>query len=439
MRNYYLTQRFFVLFFVIVAFFAIGFKFQFVHVVGQMLLFALFGLSFIDIVLMTFPLKAFEYERIVPEKLSNGDANELIIKVKSLYKFKVFVELLEDLPFQFEAFDYRRNFDLTYKELKQLTCVLQPKTRGLYDFGNAYILSKSKLGLIKKRHVVEMSQSSACYPSFLQLRKFEFLAISNKLVSYGLKKVRSVEQNTEFAQIKEYNSGDDYKYINWKASARNSSFYVNQYQAERSQSIYCIIDKGRSMEMPFNGQSLLDYAINSALVLSNVAIKKDDRAGVLSFSRSVEGFVKASSRSFTMSQIINELYKVETNYLESDFGKLYKFLNQEVKSRSLLVLFTNFETYNSYERQEKYIRAIAKKHLLLIVFFENEEVKNKMDVKPQVLHDYYENTISEQLIREKKNISKELKKYGIQSIVTKPENLTVNSINHYLKIRKQGL
>ena len=272
----------------------------------------------------------------------------------------------------------------------------------------------------------------------MQLKKYAFLAITNKLTLAGTKKIRSLEQNTEFSQIREYNQGDDFKHINWKSTARKNAFFVNQYQAEKAQNIYCIIDKSRSMKMPFNGQTLLDYAINASLVLCNVAIKKEDRAGILSFSRTPDGFLKADRKAHTMHYISNELYKIGTGFLESDFGRLYKFLNHKIRQRSLLLLFTNFDTYNAYERQEKYIRAIAKKHKLLLIFFENSEIIKKMDTPPTTIASYYEHTIAEQLVKEKRNILKALSKYGIQAIITKPENLTVSAVNSYLNTKKKG-
>lgn len=438
MRNYYFTNRFYYILFGIVALFAITFMSASVVWVGKFLLVVFLGVVLVDVIILSVPKKAFKVDREIPDKFSNGDVNEVKLSIKSRYNFKVFLEILEDLPFQFQLHDFKETVWFDKQEKKEMVYKMFPKTRGEYVFGNIYLIAQSFIGLVKKRHVIEKEQIVACYPSFMQLRKFEFLAINNHLTMQGIKKVRQLEQNTDFAEIREYSPGDEYKHINWKASARKGGYMVNQYQAERSQNIYSIIDKGRAMKMPFNGLTLLDYAINSSLVMSSIAMRKDDKPGLLSFARVPDSFVKASSKRTNMQLISKELYKASTNFMESDYGKLYKFINANIKARSLFLLYTNFETFNAFERQLKYLRVIAKKHLLVVIFFDNSELTKQLATSPQTTLEHYKHTVIEELIRDKKNIVKELRKYGIHSMISKPENLTVDSINTYLGLRSRG-
>ena len=146
---------------------------------------------------------------------------------------------------------------------------------------------------------------------------------------------------------------------------------VNQYQDEKSQPVYSIIDKGRMMKMPFNELSLLDYAINATLVMSNVVLKKQDKAGMFTFSKKVDNTVIAERRSSQMNLILEALYNVGTDFYESDYGRLYANIKQTIKHRSLLLLYTNFETVEALNRQLPYLKGIAKSHLLVVIFFKN--------------------------------------------------------------------
>ncbi len=277
------------------------------------------------------------------------------------------------------------------------------------------------------------------YPSFLQLKKYDFIAFTNRLKLFGLKKIRRIGHTMEFEQIKDYTSGDDVRNINWKATAKRNSLMVNQFQDEKSQPVYSVIDKGRVMKMPFNQLSLLDYAINATLVISNIVLKKHDKAGMFTFSRKVDDRVIAQRRSAQMHLILETLYNVETDFSESDFSRLYVDVKRHIKQRSLLLLFTNFETMDALHRQLPYLQAINKTHLLVVIFFENTELKSFMHKKATTTHQVFEKTIAEKFIYEKKLIVNELHKYGIQSILTAPENLTVNTINKYLEIKARGL
>ena len=255
----------------------------------------------------------------------------------------------------------------------------------------------------------------------------------------GVKKIRRIGHSMEFEQIKDYVQGDDLRTINWKATAKKNDLMVNLYQDEKSQPVYSIIDKGRAMQMPFNGLSLLDYAINATLVISNVVLKNHDKAGMMAFSKKVENVIVAEKRSSQMPLILESLYNIKTNFFESDYSKLYATVKQNITHRSLILLYSNFETLDSLHRQLPYLKAIAKNHLLVVVFFKNTEVSKIMEQKAETIQEIYDKVIAEKFAFEKRLIVNELKKYGIYSILTAPENLTVNTINKYLEIKARGL
>jgi uncharacterized protein (DUF58 family) len=265
------------------------------------------------------------------------------------------------------------------------------------------------------------------------------MAISNRLSEVGVKKVRRLGHSLEFEQIKEYVQGDDYRTLNWKATARRGALMVNNFTDEKSQQVYCIIDKGRVMKMPFEGLSLLDYAINATLVLSNVALTKQDKAGLITFSEQVGSFLPANKKATQMQAILEVLYNQKTRYLESDFEQLYSLLRRKVSQRSLVILFTNFESMSGMKRHLPYLRKIAQHHLLLTVFFDNTELKNVIDTPAKNVEQVYTKTIAEKFAFEKRMIAKELQQYGIQSILTTPQQLTINTINKYLELKARQL
>ena len=214
---------------------------------------------------------------------------------------------------------------------------------------------------------------------------------------------------------------------------------INQYVEEKSQPVYSIIDKGRAMQMHFNNLSLLDYAINATLAISNVILRKQDKAGMLSFSTKLEDWVVAEKRNSQMSLISEALHNIKTDFSESDFSTLYAVVKRKITQRSLLILYTNFETIDGLKRQLPYLRALAKNHLVLIVFFENTELDTLITSKKEDVLGVYDSILAEKFMYEKKSIVKELKKYGIQSVLTKPENLTGDTINKYLELKSRGL
>ena len=402
------------------------------------LFFIAFGLVVIDLILL-FKQKGISASRLLPEKLSNGDDNPIALTLQNNYNFKTDVQLIDELPFQYQKRDFEINTQLQKQEQKKINYTLRPLERGEYYFGNLNIYVNSPIGLVTRRFQFAKDAMVPNYPSFLQLRKYMLLAFSNKLFEYGLKKIRRIGHTMEFEQIKDYVSGDDIRNINWKATAKRNHLMVNQFQDERSQPIYSVIDKGRSMKMPFEGLSLLDYAINATLVISNVALKKQDKAGMFTFSRKVENKVVAERRPSQMNKILETLYNVNTDFSESDFSRLYIDIKRSLTQRGLLLLYTNFETLDALHRQLPYLQAIAKNHLLVVVFFENTELLKLTKVEASNTFEIVQKTIAEKFMYEKKLIVNELQKHGIQSILTAPEHLTINTINKYLEIKARGL
>lgn len=438
-RSLYLSNRFFLVPGVIAACFITSFILGDYIVVPKALFFIAIALVLTDLLLLYRTKKGMQGHRFTPEKLSNGDDNELRIYLENFYPFVASLRVIDEIPHQFQRRDVSFYLQIGPGESKTIRYYLRPVKRGEYSFGAVNVFVSSPLGLLLRRFRFSANKVVPVYPSYIQMRKYELLAISNRLTETGIKKIRRIGHNLEFELIKEYVSGDDFRTINWKATARKERLMVNHFQDERSQQVYSLIDKGRVMRMPFDGLSLLDYAINASLVISSIAIKKSDKAGILTFQDKVGTLVPASRNSNQMGRILEVLYNQKTAYRETDFSIVHNYIRRKITQRSLLLLYTNFESMYGLQRQLPYLQALARIHLLVVIFFENTEVKNLIEQPAGDLREVYHKAIAEKFTLEKKQIVKELKKHGIQAVLTTPQQLTVATINKYLELKARGL
>jgi len=374
-------------------------------------------------------------QRVMRDRLSNGDENKVTIKIRNQMNLRIGVEVIDEIPVQFQQRDFVIKRNLAPKQQKHINYSLRPSTRGEYHFGKTRVYISTLLGMIKRRHDVKTDEMVPVYPSYMQLRKYQLLSKTTLINEPGSKRMRKIGHSMEFEQIRDYVMGDDIRNVNWKATARKGGLMINNYVDEKSQQVYCIIDKGRLMKMPFNKLTLLDYAINSTLVLCNVCLQKQDKIGLMTFSDKMGGIVAADRKMVQRELILQALYRQQTEFYESDFELLYMQVRKKVKQRSLIVLYTNFESLNGLKRQLNYLRSIASHHLLLVVFFENTELTKLSVAEAKNIEDVYVKTISEKFSYEKRLIVKELHKYGILSILTTPENLTINTVNKYLELK----
>jgi uncharacterized protein (DUF58 family) len=438
-KKLYFTNALFIILAGLVVLFIVGYEWPIVYAFAKTSLLALVVATVADFVLLFRKDKNIFARRVLPEKLSNGDENDIKIFIENYYRFPIRVKVIDEIPFQFQVRDFSYKAGIPVNGNYVIDYKLRPVKRGGYNFGGLNVYVSSPLGIISRRFVFDNQAMVPVYPSFLQMQKYELLAISNNLTEGGIKRQRKLGHSTEFENIREYVLGNDPRTINWRATARRSDMMVNHYMDERSQQVYCIIDKGRTMQMPFNGLSLLDYAINASLVLANIALKKEDKAGIITFSDKIGTILKAKKKRSQMHFILDTLYNQRTKYQESDFEMLYAQIRHNLHQRALLVLFSNFGSVSALYRQLPYLRKIASNHLLVVVFFEDTELDKILESRPNNTEQVFIKTIAEQFMFEKKQMVKELEAVGIHAILTPPDGLTVNVLNKYLELKARRL
>lgn len=434
----YLTNRFYIALILVILLLGSGYLFAPLFMVGQGALVVLFGFTLTDIGVL-YRSKGIRAYRHCADRFSNGDENEVNIRVENDYSCPVSVEVIDEIPFIFQERDIDFRMKMGANEGKTISYRLRPTRRGVYSFGYIRVFVTGRIGFVSRRYTCGEPVDIKVYPSFLMLHQYELLAMSDNLTELGIKRIRRVGHHTEFEQIKEYVKGDDYRTINWKASARRHELMVNVYQDERSQQIYNVIDKGRIMQQAFRGMTLLDYAINASLVLSYVAMRKDDKAGLVTFAEHFDTFVPASKQSGHMQTLLEQLYSQQTTFGETDFSALCVHLNKHVSKRSLLVLYTNFSDMGSMNRQLSYLKQLNRQHRLLVVFFEDSDLKEYIAAPAKDTEDYYRHVIAEKFAFEKRLIVSTLKQNGIYSLLTTPENLSIDVINKYLEMKSRQL
>jgi uncharacterized protein (DUF58 family) len=431
----FIKQRFYIALAVCIALFMAAFYVPVLENIAVAFVVTFLVLCLIDYAFLFFVKRNSFAKRITGNRFSNGDENRIELIIKSEFSFPVYVEVIDEIPEKLQIRNWKRKLDLKPRQQKKIHWYLKPLERGEYHFGDIHLFVASPLNLLCRRFTNEAAETIPVYPAFMQLHKYELFSNATLQGEAGSKRMRKIGQSMEFEQIKEYVAGDDIRILNWKASARKGGLMVNNYMEERSQQVYCIIDKGRLMKMPFDGITLLDHAINSCLVLSNVCLKKQDKVGLITFSN-VPGTILPADRKPTQTEnILQTLYKQKTDFLESDFEMLYQQIRNKIKHRSLLILFTNFESLAGLNRQMDYLRSIARYHLLLVVFFENTELEKLSKSDAKNVEQVYIKTIAEKFSFEKRLIAKELSKYGILSILSSPQKLTINTINKYLELK----
>lgn len=432
----FLTRRFFIVAVAMVALFVLGYPIPFLFHVARVLL-CVWGVVLLIDFWMLYHVDAAEMraERRCRDRFSNGDPNEVELVLQSPYAFSTRVEVVDEMPIDFQMRDFVLQDKLLPHEQRQLTYTLTPHHRGAYQFDHVRIFFASPIGLLFRRYTRGERQTVKVYPSFARLSLYSLMC-NHRLDEYGIKRIRQVGADTDFEQIKDYIQGDEYRHINWKASARAHQLKVNVYQQDRSMPVYSIVDKGRMMQQSSQGNTYLELAINAALALSYVAIKKDDQAGLVTLSTSIDASVTARKHGPQMQLLMESLYAQQTHFAESDYSALSAHFTQRITKRCLAVLFANFATLNALDRELPYLLHIARRHQLLVVLFRDCEMEHFLTHQPKDTEEYYQQISVERYYREKRLIINKLRQNNILTLYTLPEDLSVGIINRYLEYRR---
>lgn len=379
-------------------------------------------------------------KRKLPGTPGIGDENPVALELLNRSSSTFYCSLIEELPIQLQERNFEKKVVLPPGEKVHVAYTFRPTSRGKYVFGGSLLFLSTRLGLLQRRLRAHTGPCEVrVLPSVLQMKKMELKALNRISTHSGIKKIRRIGHGYEFEQIKSYVPGDDYRSLNWKASSRKADLMVNKYEDERAQQLYCMIDKSRAMYMPFNGLSLMEYAINATLAISNIALKKYDKAGLITFSDVLGSAVKADSKPLQLKRLLNQLYKEAERPTEANYELLYFAARKLITGRSLILLFTNFESAYALERALPVLRRINSSHLLVTIVFENSEIAGLVEDEAQTLEDIYVQSAAQKYLMEKKQVVQKLHQYGIQTIYTKPEELSVNTINKYLELKSRGL
>lgn len=433
----WLTTRFFRIGAVAIALCALGFAFPAAFVVGQATSFLLFCAAVVDGYMLFRPSTVVTGRRLLPSALNLNEDTEIVLEFTFPNHRPLYMEVVDELP------DPLQERDFTLKGIsgpqRRFRYTIRPIGRGVYSFGDVLVFLESPLRLLRRRIRLPMATDVRVYPNIAEMRRAELRALSRMSVMHGSKIMNRIGRSYEFEQISSFAEGDDIRSINWRATGKTRSLMANRYRDERSQNLYCIISKGRSMKMAFRHLTYLDYSINATLALSNLALKHGDKAGLITFSNKIGSALRAESRPGHIRKILDALYAENERREEPDYALLHRSVTRLAPNRSLILFFTNFDSMQMVDAALPVLHRLSKKHMLIAVVFQDPELTVQDETENRSVTDMYRSTLIRQHVQAEKERVLKLRRRGIHTLVCRPQELTTEVINRYMEIKAMGL
>ncbi|MDQ2086205.1 DUF58 domain-containing protein [Herbivorax sp. ANBcel31] len=391
--------------------------------------------SFIVDYIMTPGKKDFEVDRICDDKLSMGGENEITISIRNNSDYVLDITALDEIPLYMNFKKKFVNLKVSPHNESEGRYIVVPQKRGQFTFGKIHIKYNGVLKLCSKKHQYDVTNNYKVYPNLKDLNKLGLSLIKKSHLIQGVKKVKSFGGGTEFESLREYNEGDDYRKINWLATARANKLIINTFEPEKNQQVMIMLDSSRVMNSEIDYIKKLDYSINASFLLTDVAIKKGDNVGVMVFDSSVKRYVKPGKGTGQFQLIAENLYNVEENFVSADYRGSLNYLNQYQKRRSLLCIFT--ELFNAQEaiRLSAALKNMAKHHVPIVITIKDMRLYKTADMNAKNSEDIYLKAASIKLVDEREKVKKVFHNSGIGVIDVPPDKLSVEVVNKYLQMK----
>jgi uncharacterized protein (DUF58 family) len=377
----------------------------------------------------------FDVTRNHETKLSLGVQNPVTLSIRNRFRRSTSFEVRDEAP---EAFQIEtRLMSGSIAPLDRWTGVyhVQPLRRGDYMFGDITMRWKGPFGLVFRQETLKAAGPVKVYPNLMDVRMYDLLLRKNRLQELGLRNTRMLGEGTEFERLREYLPDDEYRRINWKASAKRHRPVTVQYQTERSQTVIAVLDTGRMMQSPVSNIAKLDYAVNAVLFLGYVATGKGDRVGVMSFADDVSHYLAPRQGRGQFYRMLEVLYAVDAQQVEPDYRKALTYLAVKQRRRALVVIFTDLSSGASLDSLVAQVSHLARSSLVLIVTISDPDVHAAANQLPTDSLGVYQRASAAQMLDERRIVLDTLRKRGVLTLDVPANQLSLAVINRYLELK----
>lgn len=388
---------------------------------------------------VTGSLDRFDVERIHENKLSLGVQNAIKLHVRNRSRRGTRLRVRDEAPEEFHIETRVMEGNVTPLGMWSHIYHVQPLRRGDYTFGNITLRWLGPLGLVYRQGTVQAKKSVKVYPNLMDVRKYDLMLRKNRLQEMGLRHTRMFGEGTEFERLREYLPDDEYRRINWKATARRHRPVTVQYQTERSQTVIAVLDTGRMMQSPVADIAKLDYAVNAVLFLGYVATGKGDRVGVMSFADDVSHYLAPRQGRGQFYRMLEVLYAVDAQQVEPNYRKALTYLAVKQRRRALVVIFTDLSSGASLDSLVAQVSLLARSSLPLVVTISDPDVHTAADQIPVNTLSAYQRASAAHMLDERRLVLDTLRKRGVLTLDVPANQLSLAVINRYLELKGKTL
>jgi len=374
-------------------------------------------------------------ERRVSQKLSIGRDNRVEIAVSNNSHRPLKLEIIDEFPVEFAGNGRNIGLEIAQRTSKSFSYMVKPARRGCYYFNKTVVRFRGLLELVIFQREYGETSRVEVYPDISSISRFELRMKRGQHAEAGLTTERRRGLGSNFESLREYVSGDEFRRIDWKASARKNKLITREFQSEVNQSVLVVLDCSRSMGAVVDDLTLLDHAVNSALILGYQVMKKGDKIGLLAFSDKPQIFLPPGRGKAHFYNFLRQLYAINANRVEPDYESVLRAISSTRLRRSLLMIITDLTSGEAVQKMLDAVPLVSRKHLTVVVSVLDPKLREIADAVPENVDAVYDKVVARNMIERVAGLGKHIEKIGIATMLITPQQLNSSLLSHYLQVK----
>ena len=377
--------------------------------------------------------------RISEPQLSLGAPNAVELRIRDPYPRSLRVTVRDDVPAAFDVDRRRTEIDIAAGGEATVAYRVRPRHRGTFAFGDVHLRVRGPLQLLERQGRVPLAAEARVYPDLREIRRYEISLRRGLAYDAGQRRARIPGAGGVFERLREHQPDDDPRSISWKATARRGRPISVEYETERQQRVLVLLDAGRMMSSTLGGLTKLDHAVNTALMLSYVAIAKGDEVGVLGFADEIRSYLAPRRGRRQFLRITEELRRIDVTTTEPDPQRAFEFLRARSARRSLAVVFTDLISEDASRALVAAVTRLAGNNVVLCCVLADPRLGEIAARTPLSSDELYERVVAGTVIEARAKALATLRQRGVHVVDAPAERLTVATIQRYLELKKRSL
>ena len=387
---------------------------------------------------LTPPPSRLRVQRTLPASMSLGETRTVSWDVFNPSSRRARIALSDEFPPSLQAATRRARFDVASGMSDDAETTISPSRRGDFTPSELVVRVEGPLGLVARQASRRQPQTMRVFPPFRSKKEAELRIERARLLEVGMRSAAARGGGTEFDQLRDYGVDDEFRRIDWAATARAGRPIVKTFRAERNQVVIVLVDNGRTMAGRVNDVPRVEHAMDAVMALTAVATRLGDRIGMIVFDRTVRATLPASQSRAQFERVVNALYRLEPELAESDYRGAFTEMLVRFRKRALVVLLTELADQSLQDTLLRDLPLVARQHLVVVGAVRDPDVQHWSETSPSDAGSAYRKAAAISSLNDRHRLAATLSALGTTVVDAAPGRLAPRLVDAYLRAKATG-